>query len=52
VAELEQWFVAFAGDIRKSGPDTLSKLRADTAKYAFGLCERNSRFVSQWVAQL
>jgi GMP synthase (glutamine-hydrolysing) len=51
-AELEQWFVAFAGDIRKSGPDTLSRLRADTAKYASGLSERSARFVSQWVAQL
>jgi len=51
-AQLEQWFVAFAGDIRKSGPDTLSRLRADTAKYASDLSERNARFVSQWVSQL
>jgi GMP synthase (glutamine-hydrolysing) len=51
-AELEQWFVAFAGDIRKLGPGTLSKLRADTAKYASDLSERNARFVSQWVSQL
>jgi GMP synthase (glutamine-hydrolysing) len=51
-AELEQWFVAFAGDIRKSGSDTLSRLRADTAKYAPGLSERTARFVSQWVARL
>jgi GMP synthase (glutamine-hydrolysing) len=51
-AELEQWFVAFAGDIRKFGPDTLPKLRADTAKYSFDLSERNGRFVAQWVSQL
>jgi GMP synthase (glutamine-hydrolysing) len=51
-AELEQWFVAFAGDIRKSGPDTLSKLRADTAKYWSDLSQRNARFVAQWVSQL
>jgi GMP synthase (glutamine-hydrolysing) len=51
-AELEQWFVAFAGDIRKMGPDNLSRLRADTAKYAAGLAERNARFVSRWVSQL
>ena len=51
-AELEQWFVAFAGDIRKSGPDSLSRLRADTAKYSSGLSERNTRFVAQWVSQL
>jgi GMP synthase (glutamine-hydrolysing) len=51
-AELEQWFVAFAGDIRRSGPDTLSRLRADTTKYASGLSERNARFVSKWVARL
>ncbi len=51
-AELEQWFVAFAGDIRKMGPDTLSRLRADTAKYAAGLAERNARFVSRWLSQL
>jgi GMP synthase (glutamine-hydrolysing) len=51
-AQLEQWFVAFAGDIRKSGPDTLSRLRADTAKYTPGLSERTARFVSQWVAKL
>jgi GMP synthase (glutamine-hydrolysing) len=51
-AELEQWFVAFAGDIRKLGPDTLPKLRADTAKYSSDLSERNARFVAQWVSQL
>lgn len=51
-AELEQWFVAFAGEIRKMGPGTLSRLRADTAKYAAGLAERNAHFVSRWVAQL
>jgi GMP synthase (glutamine-hydrolysing) len=50
--ELEQWFVAFAGDIRKMGPDMLSKLRTDTAKYAAGLAERNARFITRWVAQL
>jgi GMP synthase (glutamine-hydrolysing) len=50
--ELEQWFVAFAGDIRRMGPDTLSILRADTAKYAAGLAERNARFITRWLAQL
>jgi GMP synthase (glutamine-hydrolysing) len=50
--ELEQWFVAFAGDIRKTGQETLSNLRADTAKYADGLAERNARFISRWTAQL
>jgi GMP synthase (glutamine-hydrolysing) len=51
-AELEQWFVAFAGDIRKAGPETLSGLRANTAKYAAALAERNARFVSRWISQL
>jgi GMP synthase (glutamine-hydrolysing) len=50
--ELEQWFVAFAGDIRKMGRDALSLLRADTAKYAAGLAERNARFITRWLAQL
>lgn len=50
--ELEQWFVAFAGDIRKMGPDTLATLRADTAKHAAGMAERNTRFVGRWLAQL
>ncbi len=50
--ELEQWFVAFAADIRKIGPDMLSKLRADTAKFAEDLAERNARFITRWVAQL
>lgn len=50
--ELEQWFVAFAGDIRKMGPDKPSTLRADTAKYAAGMAERNARFITRWLAQL
>jgi GMP synthase (glutamine-hydrolysing) len=50
--ELEQWFVAFAGDIRKAGPDMLSILRADTAKYTAGLAERNLRFMTRWLAEL
>ena len=50
--ELEQWFVAFAGDIRRMGPDTLSTLRADTAKYAAGMAERNARFIARWLAGL
>lgn len=50
--ELEQWFVAFAGDIRKTGPDALATLRADTAKNAADLAERNTRFITRWLAQL
>lgn len=51
-AELEQWFVAFAGDIRRMGPHTLATLRTDTAKYAAGLAERNVRFLTRWLRQL
>jgi GMP synthase (glutamine-hydrolysing) len=51
-AELEQWFVAFAGDIRRVGEDTLAKLRRDTSRYALALAERNTRFVSRWLAGL
>ncbi len=51
-AELEQWFVAFAGDIRGVGTDALSRLRRDTSEFAAGLAERNARFVSRWVSQL
>lgn len=50
--ELEQWFVAFAGDLRRSGADVLRRLRADTAKYVTGLAERNVRFITRWVAGL
>jgi GMP synthase (glutamine-hydrolysing) len=50
--ELEQWFVAFAGDIRKMGPDTLVRLRMDTARYAPDLADRNARFVKRWLSQL
>lgn len=51
-AELEQWFVAFAGDIRALGPTTLSTLRADTEKFAEDLERRNIRFISNWVSRL
>jgi GMP synthase (glutamine-hydrolysing) len=51
-AELEQWFVAFANDVRALGRDKLSSLRADTAKYAADLKHRNIRFVTEWVAGL
>lgn len=51
-AELEQWFVAFAGDIRALGPTTLPTLRADTAKFAEDLERRNMRFISEWVSRL
>jgi GMP synthase (glutamine-hydrolysing) len=50
--ELEQWFVAFTGDIRKMGDGLLSKLRADTSSHAAGLSDRNSKFITRWVAQL
>lgn len=50
-AELEQWFVAFANDIRALGPDTLASLRTDTAKFAEDLERRNMRFISEWVSQ-
>lgn len=51
-AELEQWFVAFAGDIKRMGPDTLATLRADTAGHARGLADRNKQFILEWVASL
>ncbi len=50
-AELEQWFVAFANDIRALGPETLARLRADTAKFSDDLERRNMRFISEWVSQ-
>jgi GMP synthase (glutamine-hydrolysing) len=50
--ELEQWFVAFTGDIRKMGDGLLAKLRADTRRYAAGLIDRNAKFIANWVAQL
>lgn len=51
-AELEQWFVAFAGDIRSMGPDKLSSLRSDTAIFAEDLARRNAAFISDWISQL
>jgi GMP synthase (glutamine-hydrolysing) len=51
-AELEQWFVAFAGDIGRMGKECLSKLRADTKSYAHDLTRRNAEFVSRWVRQI
>lgn len=50
-AELEQWFVAFANDIRSIGAGKLAELRADTAKFAEELEHRNMRFISEWVSQ-
>ncbi|MGP0091706.1 MAG: glutamine amidotransferase [Xanthobacteraceae bacterium] len=51
-AELEQWFVAFAGDIRKHGKECLSELRANTRKYAKDLARRNAEFVKVWIGQI
>lgn len=51
-AELEQWFVAFAGDIRSFGSETLAKLRADSQKYCKELEQRNNRFMSDWISKL
>lgn len=48
-AELEQWFVAFASDIRAQGKETLPRLRADTRKFTAGLAERNARFIGEWI---
>jgi GMP synthase (glutamine-hydrolysing) len=50
-AELDQWFVAFANDIRALGPGTLAGLRADTARFAEDLERRNMRFIGEWVSQ-
>lgn len=50
-AELEQWFVAFANDIRALGPETLARLRADTARFSDDLERRNMRFIGEWVAR-
>jgi GMP synthase (glutamine-hydrolysing) len=50
-AELEQWFVAFANDIRSRGKDALAALRADTEQYANDLAHRNHQFIREWVSQ-
>ena len=47
--ELEQWFVAFAGDIRKSGADALRILRSDTGRHSVGLAKRAARFIDRWL---
>jgi GMP synthase (glutamine-hydrolysing) len=49
---LEQWFVAFAGEIRKSGADMLQNLRRDTALHSVGLAERSGRFMNRWLTGL
>jgi len=51
-AQLEQWFVTFASDIRAQGKDKLSTLRADTVRFADDLKQRNARFVGEWIAGL
>jgi GMP synthase (glutamine-hydrolysing) len=50
--ELEQWFVAFANDIRALGNGKLSTLRADTLRFAEDLRRRNARFVGEWISGL
>jgi GMP synthase (glutamine-hydrolysing) len=46
---LEQWFVGFAGDIRKHGSDALKRLRQDTHDESPGLKERSTAFLRRWL---
>jgi GMP synthase (glutamine-hydrolysing) len=46
---LEQWFIGFAGDIRKHGPNTLKELRRDTQEEAFGVKARGEAFLRRWL---
>jgi GMP synthase (glutamine-hydrolysing) len=46
---LEQWFVAFTGDIRKHGSNTLKSLRQDTRDEAPGVKARGEVFLRRWL---
>jgi GMP synthase (glutamine-hydrolysing) len=46
---LEQWFIAFTGDIRKHGSDTLKRLRQDTHDEAPGVKSRSEAFLRRWL---
>jgi GMP synthase (glutamine-hydrolysing) len=50
--ELEQWFVAFSGEIKAMQIPTLSQLRRDTQLYSTELARKNMIFVERWIGQL
>ncbi|WP_338834475.1 glutamine amidotransferase [Bradyrhizobium septentrionale] len=50
--ELEQWFVAFSGEIKAVQIPTLSELRRDTQLYSAELARKNMIFVERWIGQL